>query len=72
MNTTEAALRAALEEFCECIDVTGGVYYTAGGLACPQGDDEWVDLGEAYLGACAALGRPPVIDEDLTEDDLDD
>jgi hypothetical protein len=58
--------KAALEEFVSAIEVTGGVKADpeGSGLHVPVGDEEWVDLGEAYLKACAALGRKPKVEQD--------
>jgi len=46
----------ALLAFVEAIDATGGVVYD-GQHHAPVADEEWIDLGEAYLKACLALGR---------------
>jgi hypothetical protein len=53
----------ALLEFVEAIEATGGVTRDDSGLYAPVADQEWVDLGEAYINACAALGVKPVIAE---------
>lgn len=53
-------IREALLQFCETIEATGGVKEDVDGYTCPVIDDEWIDLGEAYLSACAALGREPM------------
>jgi hypothetical protein len=53
-------IRAALTEFAQDIEAAGGVRREDDGLAVPVGDPEWVDLGETYLRACAALGRKPL------------
>jgi hypothetical protein len=44
------------------IEATGGLRQFSDGTVAPQGDPEWIDLGEAYLLACAELQRLPVID----------
>lgn len=49
----------ALREFVEAIDVAGGVRRDKKGYPRPLGDEDWIDLGEAYLLACEALGREP-------------
>jgi hypothetical protein len=51
---------AALGCFVEAVEATGGVLIDHQGLACPVADPDWIDLGEAYLHACRALGREPV------------
>lgn len=53
----------ALTEFAEAVDATGGVRRDAIGGYCPVGDLEWIDLGEAHVHACRALGRTPRIDK---------
>jgi hypothetical protein len=53
-------LVAALQNFVGAIEATGGVIIDRKGLACPVADPGWIDLGEAYLQACRALGREPV------------
>jgi hypothetical protein len=50
----------ALESLIETIEVAGGL--DAGGN--PVGEPGWYDLGQAYLEACAALGRQPVYQKD--------
>jgi hypothetical protein len=52
-------LAAALESFIGAIEATGGVVIDHKGLACPVADPDWIDLGDAYLQACRALGREP-------------
>lgn len=65
-------IREALTEFVDAVDACGGVARTRDGLHEPLGDREWVDLGEAYMNACAALGRPAQVIVDDEEDDDDD
>lgn len=50
---------AALEDLVRTIEATGGLVKKPGGLVAPAGDEEWTDLGDCYLRACDALGRPP-------------
>jgi hypothetical protein len=47
------------------IEATGGVVQFGDGTVAPQGDPEWIDLGEAYLVACAELQRLPMVQPDL-------
>lgn len=55
---------AALLAFIDTVEATGGVTEQdeegEQGGGGPAGDPEWLDLGEAYRLACAALGRKPV------------
>jgi hypothetical protein len=64
LATLQAYARAvtALEEFVDTINATGGVFTDLKGLVCPRGDEEWCDLGTAYLNACTVLKRRPKID----------
>jgi hypothetical protein len=57
-------LTKALECFVEAIEATGGIAIDGQGYACPVADPDWIDLGDAYLKACRALGRKPVQTED--------
>lgn len=60
----------ALQAFCDCIEATDGVKREReSGLYVPLADEEWTDLGEAYVQACAALGRKPLVQEDEEEDE---
>lgn len=52
---------AALDRLCSTIEATGGVITFKDGNCAPEGDPEWIDLGDAYLAACEALGRKPKI-----------
>jgi hypothetical protein len=85
-----AAMRPALEAFIRAIEATGGCIrpgrraVNLGGreivefeslLPVPAGDEDWADLADAYLLACLALGREPMVrdmDEDEIPDDADD
>lgn len=61
----------ALSELCDTIEATGGVVERDGGYV-PAEDEDWVDLGSAYVLACQALGRPAMVvlgDDDDDEDD---
>jgi hypothetical protein len=58
-------IKGALEEFCRVIEATDGVVETPSGLHEPFGDRDWIDLGEAYIQACAALGRKPVVEVEI-------
>jgi hypothetical protein len=51
----------ALLNFCTTIESTGGVIQYKDGNYAPEGDPEWIDLGDAYLAACAALERKPKV-----------
>lgn len=52
----------ALTALCDTIESTGGLVRGDSGLLAPAGDEDWIDLGEAYVLACRALGREPMID----------
>jgi hypothetical protein len=55
----------ALRDFVHTVEATGGIFtdVDAGGVVAPYADPDWCDVGEAYLLACAALGRKPVWDQ---------
>jgi hypothetical protein len=71
--------KKALEALCVTIEATGGVLHPGPKdvYPSPVGDPTWGDLGQAYILACAALGRAPVYQdkengEDEGGDDDDD
>lgn len=55
--------QAALKAFVDAIDATGGVVEFENGEIVPAVDEEWLDLGDAYMQACDALGVEPKIEE---------
>lgn len=57
----------ALAEFISAIDAVGGIVKEESGFYAPACDVMWIDLGEAYLKACTALGVEPLTGE-ITED----
>jgi hypothetical protein len=85
-----AAMRSALDAFIRTIEATGGCIRPGraelcppdeGGIAfeddlpVPAGDASWPDLADAYILACRALGREPLVrgaDADETPDDAGD
>jgi hypothetical protein len=66
----------ALRDFVLTVEATGGIFtdVDAGGVVAPYADPDWCDVGEAYLLACAALGRKPVWDQskENADDSADD
>lgn len=64
-------IKKALEEFCRVIENADGVVLLKNGLHEPHGDRAWLDLGEAYIQACKALGRKPVVEEEDPYDEDD-
>lgn len=66
-------IEEALREFVKDIDQTGGLVKAdcdgsdAGGYFAPSADPEWVDLGDTYLKACAALNHTPVFEDEEAE-----
>jgi hypothetical protein len=83
-------MQSALEALIRTIEATGGclrpgrqtmnlggkeVVESESDLPVPAGDEEWVDLADAYPLACQALGREPMLrdrDDDEIPDDLED
>jgi len=64
MAKNSKRVKDALVEFCEDIELTGGIepyYDDKDGMYAPVADSEWIDLAETYLKACEALGRKPKI-----------
>lgn len=57
-------MKAALQKLVETIEATGGLVKFPNGDYAPAADHDWIDLGDAYVAACHALGRPPMIGED--------
>jgi hypothetical protein len=56
-------MEKALQDFVDCIDATGGVMSDDKGNPVPVADEDWIDLGVAYMGACLVLGREPRVQE---------
>jgi hypothetical protein len=71
-----AAMRSALEAFIGTIEATGGcvrpgrrtisldgqeIVEFEGHLPVPAADEDWPDLADAYILACRALGREPMV-----------
>jgi hypothetical protein len=62
------AARAALNALVRTIESTGGVVLNSDGHPEPEGDRDWIDLGDTYAMACKALGKEPMVvpdDENL-------
>lgn len=59
-----ARKNASLKQLISAIEASGGVIKCEGGLYAPVADTDWIDLGEAYIAACAELGRQPKITEE--------
>jgi len=55
---------AALEKFVGTVEASGGILVNSKGHHLPAGDPEWLDLGDAYMDACAVLDRIPVTTQD--------
>lgn len=87
-NPRVAAMVTALEAFVRTIEATGGCIRPGGASGdrpgdapldfaetrpVPAGDEEWPDLADAYVLACNALGREPLVrDEDDADEDGSD
>jgi hypothetical protein len=71
----EVCLKASADPiagFFNAIESTGGVARQRQGWYIPVVDEDWIDLGEAYVEACAAFGREPMVVEKTDPDDHDD
>jgi hypothetical protein len=55
-------LQAAVWDLISTVEATGGVLEDPHGNIFPHADHDWLDLGEAYLAACQALGREPHVE----------
>lgn len=53
----------AVRHFVDCVESTGGVLHTPEDTYQPAADENWTDLGAAYVEACAALGIQPRVRE---------
>ena len=49
-------LHDALLSFIKTIEATGGLNAEGN----PVADEDWIDLGDAYVEACEAIGRKPM------------
>jgi hypothetical protein len=56
-----ADMRSALNRLIHTINPIGGVVKFKSGAVAPAADEEWLDMGDAYICACEALGLTPVI-----------
>ncbi|MGP0068949.1 MAG: hypothetical protein ACLQGP_35780 [Isosphaeraceae bacterium] len=73
MDRPPDAVREALHGFIETIEAAGGCVRNEGDTVAPAGDLDWLDLADAYLRACRAMGREPRIhDQDADEILADD
>jgi len=53
--------KSAAQMLVELINVTGGVIENEYGTLSPCGDEDWLDLADAYYAACAELGVEPMV-----------
>lgn len=53
--------RSAAALLVATIEATGGVAQQSDGTYTPVGDEDWVDLADAYLAACRELDRKPMV-----------
>lgn len=60
-------LREALRRLVDTIEATGGIVLDDDGNYVPEADEDWVDLGEAYLAACKAIRIRPLVDGERSE-----
>jgi hypothetical protein len=63
MEAGEKALRLLVET----VNATGGLIINDAGENVPAADEDWMDLTDAYLAACEALGVEPQNEENGDE-----
>lgn len=56
----------ALDLLVDLVNVTGGVVEQDNGLYAPVADEDWLDLGEAYMKACDVTCTTPKVRKDAT------
>jgi hypothetical protein len=66
------AVRKALDGFIETIEATGGCVQDETGSLGPAGDPDWIDLAEAYVRACTAIERTPLMERTEDEEEIED
>ena len=54
-----AKIAAALRQFVDTVNATGGLVVNDAGETAPAADEDWIDLADAYLAACEALSVEP-------------
>ena len=64
-----SSTQKSAELLVAAIEATGGLRQFSDGTVAPLGDLEWIDLGEAYLIACAELQRQPMMELELESQD---
>lgn len=63
--------KSAVQRLIDTVESTGGVYrYASGNICGPVADPEWLDVADAYIAACAEVGKEPLFvactgDEDI-------
>jgi hypothetical protein len=50
---------SAAARLVSTINNTGGITRLSDGFVAPLSDLDWIDLGDAYMAACAELGLKP-------------
>lgn len=63
-KTAPVSMHDALVELCETIEITGGCVLVDGCYV-PSIDRDWIDLWAAYISACKAIGRTPILDAEV-------
>lgn len=67
-ETSNHGTRTARQQLIDTVDATGGMLPSG----CPAADEDWLDLGEAYLAACKEEGVLAHYRSEHSEDDDDD
>ncbi len=53
-------MTSALAKFIGTINATGGIHAFSDGTFAPEGDIDWIDLGEVYMAACEEAEVEPL------------
>lgn len=57
----DSAAANACRRLIRTVEATGGLLMFESGQTAPAGDEDWLDLADAYQAACEAMGQRPMI-----------
>ena len=61
LEARNGRLERALTAFINTVNATGGLVRLEDGTYGLEVDPDWIDLADAYLSACNALARQPMV-----------